>query len=259
MSDAVVVKLGGTTIAAEQDTLSEIADLRAHRSVVVVHGGGKRLTTWLERLGVESHFDAGLRVTDDAALEVALGVLGGVVNGELVAALRGLGAEAVGVRGIDGATLTGERRPGLGRVVAEPRTDASFLSLLLDAGNLPVVAPLGLDTDGVICNVNADDAAAAISSALGGQLVLMTDTDGVLGSDGERIAELDAAEARRLIDTGVIAGGMVPKVRCALRALETGQAVDRVMIVDGRGDRPLRRALHEQSGTTVRLDRNRTS
>ena len=253
MSQALVVKLGGTTIAEEQETLAEIAALREQRSVVVVHGGGKRLTTWLERLGVESHFDAGLRVTDDAALDVALGVLGGIINGELVAALRRLGADAVGMRGLDGGTLRGERAPGLGRVVAMPRSDPALLDTLLTTGRLPVVAPLGLDDMGVICNINADDGAAAISSSLGGELILMTDTDGVMDGDGRRIPELDSAEARRLIDVGVIAGGMVPKVNCALRALETGNGVRRVAIVDGRGQRPLHRALYEDSGTSVRL------
>ena len=235
MSDTVVVKLGGTTLAQEQVTLAELAALHTERPVVIVHGGGKRLSAWLERLGVESHFSGGLRVTDDDALEVALGVLGGVVNGELVAALRGLGADAVGMRGLDGGTLSGERAHRLGRVVANPRADPGLLATLLRAEHLPVVSPLGLDADGIICNVNADDAAAAIVAALGGQLILMTDTDGVRGSDGERIDELTATVAARLIDTDVIAGGMVPKVRSALRALEEGQGVDRIVIVDGRG------------------------
>jgi acetylglutamate kinase len=253
MSEALVVKLGGTTIAGEQEALAEIAALRAERPVVVVHGGGKRLTTWLERAGVESHFKAGLRVTDDAALEVALGVLGGVINGELVAALRTLGADAVGMRGLDGGTLRGERAPGLGRVVATPTCVPTLLDTLLNAGRLPIVSPMGLDDEGIICNINADDAAAAISGSLGGELILMTDTDGVMDGEGQRIVELDSAETRRLIETGVIAGGMVPKVRCALRALETGQGVRRVAIVDGRGERPLQRAIHEASGTSVRL------
>ena len=212
----VVVKLGGTTIAEQRDLLGEIAQEQRRSRIVVVHGGGKRLTLWLDRLGVESRFEAGLRVTDDAALEVALAVLGGLVNGELVAALRGLGVDAVGVRGIDGGMLRGPRFEPLGRVIAEPLTDASLLEDLLAARRLPVVAPLGLDADGLICNVNADDAAASISAALGGELLLLTDTDGVRGADGARIDELTTAEAEQLIGDGVIAGGMVPKVRCAL-------------------------------------------
>ena len=252
MTDIVVVKLGGTTISEQQDTLREIAEERRRRPIVVVHGGGKRLTSWLEGMGAESHFDAGLRVTDEAALEVALAVLGGVVNGELVAALRGSGADAVGMRGLDGGTISGEHSERLGRVIPDPTTDPSLLRELLDTGRLPVVAPLGLDLAGRICNVNADDAAASISAALGGQLVLMTDTDGVRGADGERIAELTATQAEHLIDEGVIAGGMVPKVRCALRAIGKHSAADRAVIVDGRATAALTRALGHDSGTGFR-------
>jgi acetylglutamate kinase len=239
----LVVKLGGTTVAEEQDTLAEIAAFASSRPLVVVHGGGKRLTEWLGRLGVESRFEAGLRVTDDAALEVALAVLGGVVNGELVAALRALGADAVGLRGVDGGTISGPRAERLGRVIDQPVADPGFIRLLLESGRLPVLAPLGLDADGAICNVNADDAAAALSAALGGELLLLTDTDGVRGADGERIPTLDASEAERLIAQGVIGGGMVPKVRAALRALGPGSRASRAIVADGRSRDSLQRAL----------------
>jgi acetylglutamate kinase len=251
MSDALVVKLGGTTIAEESAALGEIVSLRRERPVVVVHGGGKRLTEWLARLGVESRFEAGLRVTDDAALEVALAVLGGLVNGELVAALRSLGADAVGLRGLDGGTLRGPRAPGLGRVVGEPRAEPALIGQLLAAGRLPVVAPIGLDDDGVICNVNADDAAAAVCAALGGDLLLLTDVDGVRGADGRRIAELTPSQAEALIADGVIAGGMIPKVRSALRALGPGSEATRAIVADGRAPGALRRAI-EGAGTSFR-------
>ncbi len=249
----VVVKLGGTTIVEQQDVLREIVDERRERPVVIVHGGGKRLTDWLERLGVESHWHGGRRVTDDATLEVFLAVISGVINAELTAALLELGAHAVGVRGIDAAMIRGPRAEGLDRVISEPIADVSLLRALLDAGYLPVVTPMGLDPDGHICNVNADDAAAAVSAALGGELVLMTDTDGVRGADGERIPELTPAEAARLIDEGVIAGGMVPKVSSALRALAPGSVAERAVIADGRTERALQRALHEGAGTGFRL------
>jgi acetylglutamate kinase len=251
-ASTLVVKLGGTTIAEEREVLREVATARQERPVVVVHGGGKRLTEWLARLGVASRFEAGLRVTDDAALEVALAVLGGVVNGELVAALRSMGADAVGLRGLDGGLIRGPRAPGLGRVIGEPRTEPSLLRTLLDAGRLPVVAPLGLDDGGVICNVNADDAAASISTALGGELVLLTDVDGVRASDGQRIAELTSTQAEGLIADGVIAGGMVPKVRSALRAIGPGSGATRAIVADGRVPGALRRALEESAGTSFR-------
>ena len=249
----VTVKLGGTTIVEQQDVLLEIVEERAARPVVIVHGGGKRLTEWLERLGVESRWNQGRRVTDETTLEVFLAIISGVINAELTEALLGLGAKAVGVRGIDDGMIRGPRAEGLGRVISEPVADAAVLRALLAAGYLPVLTPMGLDPDGRVCNVNADDAAAAVSASLGGELVLMTDTDGVRGADGERIPELTAADATRLIDEGVIAGGMVPKVSSALRALGHGSRAERSVIADGRTRQALHRALHEGAGTGFRL------
>ncbi len=249
----MVVKLGGTTIVEQQDILREIVGERQTRPVVVVHGGGKRLTEWLARLGVESQWHQGRRVTDEATLEVFLAVIGGVVNAELTEALLALGAQAVGMRGIDDGMIRGPRADTLERVISEPVADAGLLRTLLGVGYLPVVTPMGLDPDGRICNVNADDAAAAVSAALGGELVLMTDTNGVRDADGERIPELTPQEAARLIDEGVIAGGMVPKVASALRALGPGSLAERSVIADGRTQRALERALHEGAGTGFRL------
>jgi acetylglutamate kinase len=249
----VVVKLGGTAIVEQQDVLAEIVEERRQRPLVIVHGGGKRLTEWLVRMGVESQWSEGRRVTDGATLEVFLAVISGVINAELTEALLSLGARAVGVRGIDDGCISGPRAPGLDRVISEPVADAGLLETLLEAGYLPVLSPMGLDPDGLICNVNADDAAAALSAALGGELVLLTDTDGVRGADGERIPELTPAEAQRLVAEGVIAGGMVPKVGSALRALAPGSRAERAVIADGRTQRSLRRALHEGAGTGFRL------
>jgi len=239
----VVVKLGGTTLAEQTATLHEVARRSLDQRLVLVHGGGKRLTEWLARMGVESRFEGGLRVTDDAALEVALGVLRGVINAELVAELRGQEADAVGWSGVDGATLRGERVPGLGRVVSITTVRTDLLELLLAAGVLPVVAPAALDTAGVICNVNADDAAAALAGALQARLVLLTDADGVWGADRQRIPTLTAETSEQLIDAGVIAGGMVPKVRCALHAI--GSGARQVVIADGSATDALDRALDD--------------
>ena len=191
-------------------------------------------------------------MTDDATLEVFLAVISGVINAELTAALLSLGAQAVGVRGIDDGMIRGPRTPGLERVISEPVADPRLLRSVLDAGYLPVLTPMGLDPEGSICNVNADDASAAVSAALGGELVLMTDTDGVRGRDGERIPELDPASAEALIESGVIAGGMVPKVHSALRAIGPGSRAERAVIAEGRTSRALYRALHEGAGTGFR-------
>ncbi|HYM84547.1 MAG TPA: acetylglutamate kinase [Candidatus Dormibacteraeota bacterium] len=220
MSGILVVKLGGTTLAEQGQVLSEVAAIARHRPVVLVHGGGKRMTDWLSRLGVETRFEGGLRVTDTAAIEVAAAVLRGVVNSELVAALRDLGVDAVGLSGVDGGLLIAERVPDMGLVAHVVGLRRDLLDGLLVAGQVPVVAPLARDESGVVCNVNADDAAAGIAAGLGArQLVLMTDVDGVRDADGTRLSTLSAAEAESLIGSGVIAGGMVPKVRAALAAL----------------------------------------
>jgi acetylglutamate kinase len=202
---------------------------------------------------VESRWQQGRRITDEATLEVFLAVISGVINAELTEALLGLGARAVGLRGIDDRTIRGPNAAGLDRVISEPVADAGLLSSLLDAGYLPVLAPMGLDPDGRVCNVNADDAAAAVSAALGGELVLLTDTDGVRDADGQRIPELTPEAAARLIDDGVIAGGMVPKVGSALRALGPGSRAERSIIADGRTQQALHRALHEGAGTGFRM------
>jgi acetylglutamate kinase len=248
----VVVKLGGTTIAEQHDVFREIVALRAQRPVVVVHGGGKRLTEWLGRLGVESRFEAGRRVTDAAALEVFLAVIGGVINAELTVAFRDLDADAVGVRGIDGGLISGERASGLGLVITEPVAKAALIETLLAAGRLPIVAPMGLDPEGRICNVNADDVSAALAAAMGGLLLLLTDTDGVRDGSGARIPELTPDDAERLIEDGVIRGGMVPKVRSAIRALGPGSRADRAVIADGRAIAAIQSALEEGAGTDFR-------
>ena len=167
MSEILVIKLGGTTIADQQQVFAEIASVARHRPVVLVHGGGKRITEWLERLGVPSRFEGGLRVTDAAALEVAAAVLRGVVNSELVAGLHDLGVDAVGLSGVDGGLLVAERIPGMGLVAHVVGLRRDLLDALLVGGQVPVVAPLARDEDGIVCNVNADDAAAGIAAGLG--------------------------------------------------------------------------------------------
>ncbi len=255
MSEILVVKLGGTTIAEQSQVLAEVAAVSRRRPVVLVHGGGKRITEWLERLGVPSRFEGGLRVTDAQALEVAAAVLRGVVNSELVAGLRDLGVDAVGLSGVDGGLLVAERIPELGLVASVGGLRRDLLDAVLVGGQVPVVAPLARDADGIVCNVNADDAAAGIAAGLGArQLVLLTDVDGVRDADGQKLETLTAAEAEHLIDAGVIAGGMVPKVRAALSALGWDRA--EAIIADASADHALERALADPTfGTRLTAGR----
>jgi acetylglutamate kinase len=251
MSEILVVKLGGTTIAEQSQVLADVATVARHRPVVLVHGGGKRITEWLERMGVPSRFENGLRVTDEAALEVAAAVLRGVVNSELVAGLRDLGVDAVGLSGVDGGLLVSERVPGVGLVAHVVGLRRDLLDAILVGGQVPVVAPLARDETGIVCNVNADDAAAGIAAGLGArQLVLMTDVDGVRDAAGNRLDSLTTDEAEALIASGVIAGGMVPKIPAALAALawEGSEAI----IADSSAERALERALSDSTfGTRI--------
>ncbi|MBA2700831.1 MAG: acetylglutamate kinase [Chloroflexi bacterium] len=251
MSEILVVKLGGTTLAEQSQVLREVATVARRRPVVLVHGGGKRITEWLERLGVPSRFEGGLRVTDAQALEVAAAVLRGVVNSELVAALRDLGVDAVGLSGVDGGLLIAERIPELGLVARVSGLRRDLLDAVLVGGQVPVVAPLARDAEGVVCNVNADDAAAGIAAGLGArQLVLMTDVDGVRDSDGRKLECLTAAEAEHLIAVGIIAGGMVPKIRAAMTTL--GWEGAEAIIADASAPAALERALGDpRFGTRI--------
>ena len=223
-----------------------MAAVARRRPVVLVHGGGKRITEWLERLGVPSRFEGGLRVTDAAALEVAAAVLRGVVNSELVAGLRDLGVDAVGLSGVDGGLLIAERIPELGLVAHVVGLRRDLLDALLVGGQVPVVAPLARDEDGIVCNVNADDVAAGIAAGLGArQLVLLTDVDGVRDADGRRLDTLTVGRGRAPHRPGVIAGGMVPKVRAALAALGWDGA--EAVIADASAPDALTRALADPS------------
>jgi acetylglutamate kinase len=255
VSEILVVKLGGTTISDQQQVLEEVAAIARGRPVVLVHGGGRRITEWLDRLGVPSHFEGGLRVTDPAALEVAAAVLRGVVNSELVAGLRSLGVDAVGLSGVDGGLLIAERIPELGLVARVVGLRRDLLDAILVGGQVPVVAPLARDEDGIVCNVNADDAAAGIAAGIGArQLVLMTDVDGVRDAEGRRLDTLTVGEAEALIESGVINGGMVPKIRAALAAVTWDGS--EAIIADSAAERALERSLTEPTfGTRITAGR----
>ncbi|GIW08454.1 MAG: acetylglutamate kinase [Dehalococcoidia bacterium] len=244
----VVVKLGGSTLGAHDTSLADLAALaRAGGSVVIVHGGGKAITDWLSRLGSPTRFVRGLRVTDEASLDIVLGVLAGMVNTQLVAELARHGAPAVGLTGADGGLLLVEqadRELGYVGTIVEVRPE--ILRRLLTAGLVPVVAPIGLGrSDGALYNLNADTAAGAIAAAIAAErLIFLTDVEGVRDAEGALLATLDEARAQALIEAGAIAGGMIPKVEACL-------AAGRAVIADGRQPGALERAMREESGTLV--------
>jgi acetylglutamate kinase len=215
---------------------------------VIVHGGGPQIGEMLKRLGIESRFVEGLRVTDDRTMDVVEMVLGGLINKEIVRLIHRAGGRAVGLSGKDGGLVRARRmapmrlqRNGeevvvdLGRVGEVEQVNAEVVDHLLTANFIPVIAPVGADGEGVTLNINGDEMAAKIASALKAEkLVLLSDVQGVTGEGGDLLSTLEAAAAERLIDRGVIAGGMIPKVRCGVQALEEG--VRKVHIVDGRAE-----------------------
>jgi acetylglutamate kinase len=174
-----------------------------------------------------------------------------VVNSELVSDLRDRGVDAVGLSGVDGGFMIAERVAGLGLVAHVVGLRRDFIDTLLVAGQIAVVAPLARDEEGVVCNVNADDAAAGIAAGLGArQLVLMTDVDGLRDAAGEKIATIAAGEAEKLIADGVIKGGMVPKIRAALQAVSWPGA--EAVICDSKDPHALSRALGDPTfGTRI--------
>jgi acetylglutamate kinase len=256
----LVVKYGGSAIGAESEadtTLQDVAALRmAGVKVVLVHGGGKHITALLKKLDIPTRFENGYRVTDEQALDCAELALSAQVNKAIVTRLAALEVSAVGVSGKDGGLITAAvKDPALGRVGDVTKVDPKLLQVLLAEDFLPVVSPIALGEDGKGLNCNADDAARAVAEALGAEdLVFLTDVGGILmDSHNSKTAvdRMDIKRAEELMETGLIGGGMVPKVRGCVRAIRSG--VGEVSILDGREEHAL--LLHvlgqRVPGTTI--------
>lgn len=240
------IKLGG--VAGQHAASVRFIAESAPPDTVVVHGGGAEVAAWSRRLGIEPRTHDGLRVTDAETLDVVLGVLAGIVNTRLVAALVAAGRPAVGLTGADAGLLHLRRRDSaLGEVGEVVGADPSLLRSLVGAGVLPVIASIGLDPEGSLLNVNADEAAGAIAAARGGLLLLCTDVAGVQ-LDGRVLDHLDAATAEGMLADGSASSGMRPKLRAALVAARAGCEV---RIVDGRSPADLERALGGSAAGTM--------
>ena len=246
-----VVKYGGHAMGdkrAARDFAEDIVLLRAVGiNPVVVHGGGPQIGEMLGRLGVESTFVDGLRVTDEATAKIAEMVLCGAINKQLVGWLASAGGKAIGVSGKDGGLVTArkvsrttrdpesliERAVDLGFVGEPAKVDTSVIDTAVAAGMIPVIAPIAAGEDGQTYNINADTMAGAIAASLGAaRLFLLTDVAGVLGKDGELLTDLDPAAIAKLSEDGVITGGMVPKLETCVSAVEAG--CEAAVILDGR-------------------------
>lgn len=238
----VVVKYGGA--AMKDSTLKDkvIRDVVFLACVglrpVVVHGGGPEINSWLEKLGIEPQFKNGLRVTDAATMDVVEMVLVGRVNKELVSLINRAGGKAVGLCGKDGNLIKArpEGREGIGFVGEVNSVDIKLIETLVNSGYIPVVSSVAADEMGQAYNINADTVAGELAAALGAEkMILLTDTAGILKDykdPSTLIARVGIQEARQLIDSGVVGGGMIPKVTCCVRSL--AQGVKAAHIIDGR-------------------------
>jgi acetylglutamate kinase len=246
-----VVKYGGHAMGdpeAAMDFAEDIVLLKAVGiNAVVVHGGGPQIGAMLAKLGVESSFVDGLRVTDAETAKVAEMVLSGAINKELVSWIAQAGGKAVGISGKDGGFVIAEkvkrttRDPdsNIERVVdlgfvGEPKhVDCTILNTISASGMIPVIAPIGVDEAGQTLNINADTMAGAVAAAMGAaRLILLTDVAGVLDKDGELLTDLDPARINALKADGTVTGGMIPKLETCIAAVEGG--AEAAVILDGR-------------------------
>lgn len=241
LGKTIVVKYGGHAMTDDSYQASFAADVVLLKHIglrpVIVHGGGPQIESTLARMGKKSSFVDGRRITDDETMEVVEMVLGGALNRELVERVQQAGGRGIGLTGSDGGLLHVTRKlingQDLGRVGDPSTVDPSVLLAAMDAGFIPVVAPIGVDERGTSYNVNADEVAGAIAAALSAEkLILLTDVEGVLDAQGKLISQLGVEDCKRLIAAGTVKGGMIPKMECCMRALAGG--VSRTHVVDGR-------------------------
>lgn len=241
----VVVKYGGSAMVDERLKKSVIKDIALLKFIglkpVIVHGGGKEITSLLDRLGKDTEFIDGLRVTDKETASVAEMVLSGSIGKSLVESLEAVGIPSCGINGKDGHTLCAKKKVfenglDIGFVGEIENVNISLVGTLIESGYVPVISPIGVDAYSQTYNINADYAASAIAGALGAQkLVFMTDVEGILKDKDDPssiIRRMNVSEAKELIADGVISGGMIPKTECCMDALKRG--VKTVHVLDGR-------------------------
>jgi acetylglutamate kinase len=246
-----VIKYGGNAMGDERTAETFARDIVMLKTIginpVVVHGGGPQIGAMLERLKIQSQFIDGLRVTDQAAVEIVEMVLSGSINKQIVTAINQMGGTAIGISGKDGNLIEAqqlrrtkkdpdsniERVLDLGFVGEPVKVNPQAIENIVASGMIPVIAPIGMGPNGETYNINADTAAGAIASALKAhKLMMLTDVPGILTKDKQLISEIDAGEIDALLADGTITGGMIPKVETCVNALRNG--VKQAHILDGR-------------------------
>jgi acetylglutamate kinase len=269
---SVVIKYGGHAMKDEElkKAFAKNVVLLKYIGVnpVLVHGGGPQIGKMLDQLGINSCFHEGMRVTDQATMDVVEMVLGGRVNKEIVNLLNLHGGKAVGLSGKDGWLIkaqklevmsSGVNAPeiiDLGRVGEVTQVQTALLRSLEHEDFIPVIAPIGVDEEGGTYNINADSVAGAVAAALRAKrLVLLTDVTGVLDKQGQLVSSLSMPGAAMAIGDGTIQGGMIPKIKCCLEALDAG--VEKAHIIDGRVENSLLLELFTQGGIGTEIVRVR--
>lgn len=270
----VVIKYGGNAMTEDNLIHSFARDVVLLKEVglnpIVVHGGGPQIGQLLERLSIDSHFVDGMRVTDAETMDVVEMVLGGLVNKSIVNLINRAGGKAIGLTGKDNAQIRAKRLVvqrrtpemtapeiiDIGHVGEVEQISTDLIEMLSEADYIPVIAPIGVDSEGSSYNINADLVAGRVAEALGAEkLMLLTNVAGLMNREGEVMTGLSTEEVNRLIEEGVIHGGMLPKIRCALEAVKNG--VNSSVIVDGRVEHAILLEIFTRSGVgTLITDQN---
>ena len=259
----VVIKYGGNAMTdpeLKKQVMTDIVLLRLIGvRVVLVHGGGPEISELMDKLGKTSSFVDGLRVTDEETVDIAQMVLSGKVNKSLVELISVAGGKGVGISGVDARLIEAKKKDErLGLVGEITKVNTSIINDLLDNNYIPVISTIGCDKSGNIYNINGDTAAAYIAGSLGAErLIMMTDIAGILRDKNDSaslIPEITVTEAKKLFDSGIVDGGMIPKTECAVKAIEKG--VKNVVIMDGRVPHSILMELltNEGAGTMITGD-----
>jgi len=265
-----VIKYGGHAMGSAELARDFARDVVLLKQVginpVVVHGGGPQIKAMLDRLKIQSEFVQGLRVTDEATVEIVEMVLAGNINKRIVTAIQEAGGQAVGLSGKDGRLIEAtkltrtmrdeeshiEQVLDLGFVGEPARINTNILEVLRESEVIPVIAPIGVGDEGQTYNINADTSAGAVAAALHAQkLIMLTDVEGVLDGDGHLMPRFSADEARELMTSGIITGGMIPKLETCLNALEAG--VEAAHILDGRRSHVVLLEIFTEAGVGTKI------
>ena len=254
----IVIKIGGSTLGRNDTTAEDLVSLQKKGyKTIVIHGGGKIVSLWQERFNMPTEFHDGLRITDLESLKIVTAILSGLVNKEIVSDICLKGGKAIGLCGVDGQLMRAiNLKKELGYVGEQSEINTDILNLILDNGYIPVIAPIGINKNSKIgdnsylLNINGDTAAAEIALAVkADKLIYLTDVPGLYNKNQELIEAVCIKDAREMIDSGIINGGMTVKMESCIRALE---AVKSTRIVDGRMAHALLNEIDGKSrGTTI--------